>query len=143
MANSNQVTRIFGGKYPQVSGDYTRPLLNPANQTDVETLAVGTTRRLFRGPKGSSNSWSYHVNVVGAAGATSTLKFYYSDLPNPDPTVAAHWKDSGITAIDLASAAVSFATKTGDFPEWIMAEAVVATSTGTVWAYVRSHGNDA
>jgi hypothetical protein len=139
MASNNNfgVRRIFGGKFSDI-GSYAAPDSN--SQAVAETLPVGTTRRVFRGPRHDSGIWSYHVNCAEAGAATSSLKFYFSDLPNPDPTVAAHWKDSGITAIDLAVVATTFATRTGDYPEWIMAEAVVVTNTADVWAYVRVAG---
>ena len=143
--NSTRARRIFGGKEsaPETSSlTYSRPLNNPADMVVAETLPVATTRRCFPGPKGDSGGvWSYHINVVTAAGATSTLKFYHSNLPNPDPTDATHWVDSGITAIDLTStSADAHATLTGKYPTWIKAEAVVANSTGTIWCYVRSAG---
>lgn len=133
--------RIFGGAIAQPAGRYDRQLLNNEDQATAEALAVGTHRRVFPGPKGLDN-WSYFVSVTGAAGAASSLKFYFSNLPNPDPTVAAHWKDSGIAAIDLTAVAETFATRSGDYPEWVMAEAVVAVSGGSMLAYVRVAGMD-
>lgn len=147
MALNPRSRRIFGGKNDTSAAAagqrYSRELLNEADQTQAETLPVGTVRRLFPGPKsGGTGYWSYHINNLSASGATSTLKFYYSDLPAPDPANAAHWKDSGITAIDLTAVAVSFATKTTDFPAWIMAEAIAVTSGGTLWGYVKTDGVD-
>lgn len=128
--------RIFGGK-PDNDG-YTAPP-HTATQDDHETIAAGTTvRRVFPGPK--TGTWSYHVDVV-AGGATSALKFYFSNLPNPDPANAAHWKDSGIAAINLAVTGVTFATRTGDLPEWVMAEASAVTSPVNLFAYVKLGGD--
>lgn len=141
MSRNQNVRRIFGGALAGPNA-YTRPLLNETDQAVAETLAVGTTRRVFKGPVGDGAHWSYHISVVSAAGATSALTFKYSNLPNPDPTNADHWVDSGISPIDLNAAADSFATLGTKSPEWIMAEAVVANSTGTVWGYVRVGGVD-
>ena len=151
MAHSHMSRRIFGGKETAPttgSARYARPLFEPEDQAVAETLTVATINRMFPGPGQSQHPagggvWSYHVNNVSPSGATSTLKFYFSNLPDPDPTDATHWKDSGITAIDLTAVAVSFATRTADFPLWILAQAVVVTSAGTIWAYVRTDGVDA
>lgn len=128
------VRRIFGGK----SGDTTK--WNPGDQADAETMAVGTINRVFKGPQGTGGFWSYHVKMASAAGATSAMKFYYSNLPNPDATNADHWVDSGITGVDLTATTAVFATKTGVFCEWIKAEATIANSGGTGWAWVRVGG---
>jgi hypothetical protein len=131
------VRRIFGGKSGDAEEGARR--YNAQNQVDGETLGVATHSRMFKGPQRNGN-WSYQGKAVTAFGASSTLKFYYSDLPNPDPTVAAHWVDSGITALDLTSTATFFATVTGKFPEWIKAEVVGQTSGGTFYLWVRSEG---
>jgi hypothetical protein len=131
------VRRIFGGK--SGDGEEGARRWNAANQADGEALAVATHSRMFKGPQRNGN-WSYQAKATSAAGATSTLKFYYSDLPNPDPGTAAHWVDSGIAAIDLTATTTVFATITGKFPEWIMAQAVIANSGGQVYLWVRSEG---
>lgn len=133
--------RIFGGLLPQLTGVYSRELLNPGDQAVAESLAVGTHRRVFPGPGAVEQSWSYHLNPVSAAGATSALNFFYSNLPNPDPTVAAHWVDSGITAINLTVTTPLHGTVFKS-ALWIKAEAVIVTSAGTLWMYVRSSATD-
>ena len=138
--NVRMVRRIFGGGETQPSGKYDRPLTNPADQAVAETLAVGTHRRVFRGPRGDGPHWSFHISRVTACGATSALNFYYSNMPNPDPTNADHWVASGVSAVDLTSATDILTSVTSVTPEWIKAEAVVANSSGTVWGYVRVNG---
>jgi hypothetical protein len=130
-AINSKVRRILGGDGTE---NY-----NDASQDRPETLPVGTTRRVFKGPT-KQGHWSFHCNVTTGGGATSTLKFYYSDLPNPDLTNANHWKDSGIAAVDLSVAGATFGNQADVFPEWIKAEAVVATSPAAGWMYVRSEG---
>lgn len=138
--NCRQVRRIFGGAQAQESGRYERSLDNPTDQAVAETLAVGTHRRVFRGPRGDGPHWSFHINRVSAAGATSALNFYYSNLPSPDPTNGDHWVASGITAVDLTLTTDILTTTGSVSAEWIKAEAVVVNSSGTLWAYVRVNG---
>lgn len=146
--NSTRTRRIFGGLEPQGAvGDvgsaaYARPLNNPADQAVAESLAVGTHRRKFPGPEACPGTpwWSYHIEITGAAGATSALTFKYSWLPDPDPATAGHWEDSGIASLDLTATTDIMATIIEKAPVWIMAEAVIATSAGTLWGYVRTSG---
>lgn len=141
MARIPKSRRIFGGKNDTAaaanSQRYTRELMNEADEAQAETLTVGTTRRVLRGPGGQGGFWSYHINNLSASGATSTLKIYFSNLPNPDPTNSAHWKDSGITAIDLTVVAATQATRASDYYEWILFEAIAVTTAGTLWGYAR------
>lgn len=127
------VRRIFGGN----SGSPGH--LNIANQAIGETLAIGTHSRKFKGPR-RNGEWSYQAKATSAAGATSTLKFFYSNLPDPDPDTAAHWVDSGISAIDLTATTTVFGSLADKFPEWIMAQAVIANSGGDLYVFVRSEG---
>lgn len=146
--NSTTTRRIFGGKEPQGtfaevgSAAYARPLNNPADQATAETLAVGTHRRVIPGPAALPGMpwWSYHIDVVTAAGATSALNIFYSWLPNPDPTVAAHWEASGISALDLTATTDVAGTIIEKAPAWILFEAVVANSAGTIFGYARCSG---
>jgi hypothetical protein len=137
---NGQSRRLFGGAEPQPSGKYDRPLRNNAQQATAESLAVGTHRRVMPGPRGAGASWSYFVSVTSAAGATSTLKAYVSNLPEPDPATAAHWEETDVS-IDLTAEGQTFATRT-DYAEWIKLEAVVANSAGSVLAFGRAAGVD-
>lgn len=142
--NSTRTRRIFGGNEPvgpTTKEAYQRELRNPEDQYVSETLAVGTTRRKFPGPAMSGNgAWSFDIRCTEAGAATSQVKFYFSNMPDPDPATAGHWKDSGITAVDLATVNSVFTTRTGDYPVWIMAEATVVTNTADVLGYVRVAG---
>lgn len=139
MANTIQAIcrRIFGGK--SGDGETGAQRFNVATQAVGETLAVATHSRKFKGPQRNGN-WSYQAKATAAFGATSTLKFYYSNLADPDPTNSAHWVDSGITAIDLTSTTTVRGDVTGKFPEWIMAQVVAAASGGDLYLWVRSEG---
>lgn len=145
---STATRRIFGGGEPQPTfaqagkAAYARPLNNPADQYVAETLAVGTHRRVMPGPKGQAGVpwWSYWIDVVSAGGATSALNIFYSWLPDPDPTNAAHWEASGIAALNLNATTDVSGTITSQGPPWIMFEAVVAASAATVVGYARASG---
>lgn len=139
----HRTRRIFGGKEGRntTAGEsltYARPLENQGDQAIAETLAVGTTYRVFPGPCPGGHAWSYHVSPVSAAGATSKLEFFYSNLPKPDPTNADHWVESGVSDIALDATTDAFGTVITEAPAWIMAKATVVDTTGTVWAYVRT-----
>lgn len=148
--DSTWTRRIFGGGEPQATfaqigkAAYTRPLYNPADQYVAETLAVGTHRRMIPGPKAGSGTpwWSYWIDVVSAGGATSALNIFYSWLPDPDPTNAAHWEASGIAALNLNATTDVASTITGQGPAWILFEAVVAASPATVVGYARASGRE-
>ena len=143
MANNTNATvrRIFGGGSGSTAAaaEKAAQVWQPSNQAQGEALAVGTHSRRFKGPQ-RNGQWSYQAKATAAAGATSTLKFYYSNLPDPDPATAAHWEDSGIVALDLTSTTTDFGSVADKFPEWIMAQAVIANSGGSLYLWVRSEG---
>lgn len=131
------VRRIFGkGAYngAQPTGNW-----RAEDQALGETLGVGTVRRMFKGPQRNGN-WSYGGRATAAGGAGSQLKFYYSDLPEPDPASLTEWVDSGITAVPLTATTAFRGDLTGKFPEWILAEVVIGTTPGDVYLWVRSEG---
>ncbi len=134
---TSTVHRIFG--HPDAIG---RLNVEANGQTLAETLAVGTTARRFRGPKANGH-FSIHARVASAAGATSVLTFWYSNLPDPDVDTEGHWvQDTGIADIDLTSVATNFVNVGNVNAEWIRAKAVVATTTGTAYMYTRVEGVD-
>lgn len=149
--NSTRTRRIFGGGEPQAtfaqigSAAYARPLNNPADQMVAESLAVGTHRRVIPGPEACPGMpwWSYFIDMVTAGGATSALNIFYSWLPNPDPTDAAHWEASGISALDMTATTDVSATIIEKAPAWIKFEAVVVTSAATLVGYARTSGVEA
>lgn len=49
--------------------------------------------------------WSMHT-IIGAGG-TGSVKFYYSNLPYPDPATLTHWVEDSTKAITLSGSAVS------------------------------------
>jgi hypothetical protein len=126
------VRRVFGGK-----GD--PAVWNTQSQEDGETLAIAAHKRMFKGPTVNGN-FSIHGRMTTAAGAASALKLYYSNLPNPDPTNANHWVDSGVAGVPLNVTTPFRVDVTGKFPEWVMVELTVAAAPGAGYVYARSEG---
>ena len=74
---------------------------------------------------------------------TSALTLWYSNLPNPDPTVDSDWvQDTTFTTIDLTVAATSYFVNVGNVnAEWVRVKPSVVTSAGTgIYVWVRSEG---
>lgn len=135
--------RIFGGGESQPtagSAVYVRPLLNPNDQAVAESVAA-TTYRTFAGPVGENPHWSYHGYCSQAGGAGSALKFYASNLPDPDPTDATHW-GSALHTVAIDATGAFQATLTSEGYRWFKAEATIASGTAKFWAYVRANGVD-
>ncbi len=94
--------RLYGYN---TNDDARRQATNPSVQAIGEVLPVHATAnaRRFRGP-GANGMWSAHVVVTAVAGATSALTVWYSNLPDPDPTVDAQWSEvTAITDVDLTA----------------------------------------
>lgn len=130
--------RIFGG---MPSGDVQiQQGGSPTTQNVSETVAVGTTRRMFMGPKANAH-FSIHLLVDSAAGATSAMTVWYSNLPNPSLASDADWvQDTTIGALDLTVTGGKFTNAGNVDAEWVMLKAVVAASTGNIRAFVRVEG---
>lgn len=135
--------RIFGGGESQpTTGDaqYARPLYNPQDQAVAESI-TGTVQRIFPGPVGENPHWSYHGYCSQAAGAVSTLKFYASNLPDPDPTDATHW-GAALHTVQIDATGAFQATVTSEGFRWLKAETTIASGTAKFWCYVRANGVD-
>jgi hypothetical protein len=131
--------RIYG-----CADQQTRSHSDPNSQTVPETLTVSATAnaRKFKGPKRNGHLSIQWTNVT-ASGATSAATVWYSNLPEPDPTVDAHWwQDTGITSIDLTTTAtVTFVNLGNVFAEWVRIKPNVVTSAGTAYCWVRVEGS--
>lgn len=135
--NSN-VIRIYGG---MPSGDVlVQQAAGPSNAGVSETVAVGTSRRSFMGPK-IGGHFSLQLFVDSAAGATSTMTVWYSNHPNPSVANDNDWtQDASITAFDLTLTGTKFINIGNVDAEWIMLKTVIVTSTGNIRAFVRVEG---
>lgn len=134
--NQSSAIRIFGGD----GSPEALALNNPSSQANGEALAVGTHARKARGPR-RSGQFSAHIGVTAAAGATSALSIWYSNMPNPDPDNDAHWvEDTTITPVDLAATGNSFLNVGNVNAEWIRYKATIAASGGDLFLYHRAEG---
>lgn len=141
MSYINQYTkRIYGGPGDQAG----RTLTGMNSQTLPELLVVSATlnARKFWGPI-KNGHLSIHLANITASGATSTFTVWYSNLPEPDPAVDAHWvQDTSIAAVDLTIVANTFINIGNVDACWVRLKPNVVTSAGTVWCWVRAEGVD-
>lgn len=141
MANTPAVThsdvmRTFGGD----AATSTASNAEPRTQGVTETLAVGTTRRRFRGPKKNGHI-CIETLVDGAGGATSAMTVWYSNVPDPDVANDNDWvQDTTVGTIDLTVTGAKLQNIGNVFSAWVMIKAVVATSTANVRQFVRVEG---
>lgn len=135
--NSN-VIRIYGG---MPSGDVqVQQGAGPSNAGVSETVAVGTSRRAFMGPK-IGGHYSIHLFVDSAGGATSNQTVWYSNHPNPSTASDNDWvQDVTITALDLTVTGGKFTNAGNVNAEWIMLKTVIVTSTANLRCFVRVEG---
>jgi hypothetical protein len=68
---------------------------------------------------------------------------WYSNLPNPDPTVDAHWvQDTGITSIDLSVVANTFLNIGNVNAEWVRFKVTRSSGTIALYLWARVEGAD-
>lgn len=134
--------RLYGGKPDTANG--TLPdvrNLNAVNQVQAESLTADTYR-MMRGPR-QNGHLSAHI-IVGAGsspGAGSALTVWYSNLPDPDPTNAAHWvQDTSISSVDLTVAANTFLNVGNINAEYVMFKAHVVSGTVALVLFARAEG---
>jgi len=144
---NEEIVEVYGGQVSRqngagVSGQASGLESNLQGLTEV--LAVGTTRRVFRGPKINGRfSLQTIVDVAGGAGTAMTL--FYSNLPNPSLASDNDW--AAAPAGDFTAPAI---TGTGNFwntvnnadPMWVMVKIVVATSTANMRVLARVEGTN-
>jgi hypothetical protein len=114
----------------------------PALQAISETFAVSATanNRRVKGPKKGGRATVHFFNET-ASGASSALSIGYSNLPDPDPTVDAHWVDSGITPIVMTTTATgTFTSISGVQAQWIRFKPSVVTTAGKGWLWYDAEG---
>jgi hypothetical protein len=103
----SQVKMLFGGP-----GDALGRASAGANHQLIPELRTATDGRAFVGPQdGTANAVSIHVIVGAGTAPVGSLTLWESNLPNPDPTIDAHWVlNTGFASIDMAVAASTFRT---------------------------------
>lgn len=137
--NKSLAVRVFGGA---TTDQATRASGNTSDQAVGEVLAVATTSRKVKGPRRNGH-FSYHLSVTEASGGASALTVWYSNLPDPDPDVDAHWvQDTTIGSIALTATATFFGNVGNVNAEWVRYKAVVAGDTASAFLYHRSEGSE-
>lgn len=130
--NTATATRVFGGIADQAG----RVPGNPSTQLlgEVATTAgTGLTQRV-RGPRAGGH-FSFHLGVTEAS-AGGGLTVWYSNLPDPDPAVDAHWvQDTTIGTVATTAVATLFNNVGNVSAEWIRYKVLPTGDTASVWLY--------
>jgi hypothetical protein len=110
----SQVKMLFGA-----GGDQLARASAGSNHQLIQELLTATTGRSVVGDQGAGNAWSAHVVVGAGTAPVGTLSVQYSNLPNPDPAVDAHWGPNdpdafgtGAPTLDLSVAGSTFRIRT-------------------------------
>lgn len=102
----SQVKMLYGGP-----GDDLARASAGSNHQLIQEQLVTTVGRASKGPQDGQGHWSFHVIVGAGSSPVGTLTVWYSNLPNPDPNIDAHWVLSGAetgAAIDLSVVANTY-----------------------------------
>lgn len=111
-----------------------------ANHQLIPESIVTTTSRITRGPQ-RFGQWSAQAFVGAGTAPVGTLTVWYSNLPNPNPDLDAHWSPiAGIASIDLAVPATPFIDIASAFPEWIRFKVTRTSGTISLVLWVRASG---
>jgi hypothetical protein len=94
----SQVKMLFGA-----GGDQLARSSAGSNHQLIPELLTTTTSRAVIGPQSDSNGYSVHVVVGTGTSPVGTLSIQYSNLPNPDPAVDAHWGPNDPNAFGTAT----------------------------------------
>lgn len=110
---------------------------DPAAMAQGEPLGVATHSRKLRGPRQADGHFGFTLIPSGTFSASMTV--WYSHLPNPDPTVAAHWfQDTDLGTITL-TAGTTDGRLVGNVPAtWVRFSVVVASGTLNLSLWVQN-----
>lgn len=136
----SQVKMMFGGANP---GDaLARASAGANHQLIPEFFTAGSMGRAITGPQDGSGMYSFHALVVAGASPVGTLTVWYSNLPNPDPNIDAHWvQDATITAIDLSVVANTFKSLSFILADHIRFKTNVVSGTAGLILWAKSGGS--
>lgn len=116
-----------------------RAMSGSNGQTMKEQSAVAVSRAI-KGPQRNGH-FSFHYSIGAGSGPTGTLTVWYSNLPDPDPSVDAHWvQDTSIAAIDLAVVANGFVNVGNVNAEHIRFKANRTAGTVELFLWARVEG---
>ena len=106
MSFINAFTKCIFGR--TINNDPPARSMSGANAQRVRELVAGTESRVTKGPQ-LNGHFSFHVSIAAGVAPAGTLTVWYSNLPNPDPTLDGDWVlDPAIPAINLAVVANTF-----------------------------------
>jgi hypothetical protein len=126
----------------KTAGTGANVLADTDDEMAAEPLAGGVTgnepRRVFSTSQGGDAQGAWSVHLICSAGLTGTVKFYYSNLPFPDPDTAAHWVEDTDKDFALAGSAVNaFVTGIDKPADHIMVEVTLSAGSGTIVGWAR------
>jgi len=133
----SQVKMLFGA-----GSDATARASAGSNHQLIPELVAVTTGRASVGPQDGQGHWSFHVIVGAGTAPVGTLTVWYSNLPNPDPQIDAHWVLSGAetgTAIDLAVVANTFRF-VDSTPNQVRFKANIVSGTASIILWYKANG---
>ena len=129
----SQTRMLFGGP----GDDLGRASAGANHQLIPELIAAGSIiGRAIVGPQDSSSVYSVHAIVGAGTAPVGTLSIWYSNLPNPDPNIDAHWVQdanafgAATPTIDLAVVANTFRANSPIVADHIRFK--VARTSGTI-----------
>lgn len=136
---NTQLVMLYGGG-ANLTNINVNQTISVNNQLQAETVGVGSTRRTIAGPN-AGGRFSLQVFVDSAAGATSTLTVWYSNLTAPSTTDDTAWtQDLTIGSIALDTTTSKFANVGNVDAEWIMVKATAVASSGNIRVIARVEG---
>lgn len=134
-----QLVMLYGGGASLTTVNASQQI-NPANQSQAETVAVGSTRRSLSGPN-SGGRFSLQVFVDSAGGAGSAVTVWYSNLHTPSTASDADWtQDTTIGTIAIDTTPSKFINVGNVDAQWIMVKATAVTSTANIRVIARVEG---
>ena len=140
MSYINSYVKCLFGR--TVGGDQAgRAMAGSAAQTLAESITA-TTSRVCAGSQ-KTGHFSYHLLVSAGAAPVGTLTVWYSNLPDPDPTVDGHWvQDASIAAVDLSIVANTFGNVGNVSAQHVRFKVTRTSGTLAVVLWVRAEGSD-
>jgi len=144
MARNNitdtDVLRVYGGAPADDITNRNVGAAEPRNQLVPEVLGVGTYGRMVYGCK-KGGRFALQVFIDSAGGAASTGTVWYSNVSDPDPVTDTDWfQDATIGSIDLTVTGNKMFFGSSNMARWIRVKMVVAVSSASVRAFIRTEG---
>lgn len=138
MSYINSYVKCLFGR--TVGADQAARAMSGSNAQTVGENVTSTTSRSTKGPQGGDH-FSYHLKVGAGSSPVGTLTVWYSNLPEPDPAVDAHWvQDTDIGSVDLSVVANTFVNVGNVYAEHVRFKVTRSSGTLNVLLWVRAEG---